>query len=431
MSFSPVRKLEVWRTFTDGQQRLLGHLAQNRQGVYFQYDSDYLSHGANLSPFHLNWDAGLQLAPSTPHRGLHGAFADSLPDGWGTLLMDRAFRQHGILPAQISAMDRLAFVGGRGMGALAYRPCSAYANDAETEDALDLHTLGLQAQSVFDGLTEEVMAALLAVGSSGGARPKAQLYFAGGEFRHCRAVPAAGDEAWLVKFTSSSLALGHEEGLCEAAYLQLAERAGLVVPNWRLLPAPAASGASHWLALQRFDWVASDGPNHGRRHMHSACGLLDADHRIPSLDYEDLIKASSLLCRSPAAGQVQFRRAMFNLLAVNQDDHSKNWAFLLDDAGHWSLAPFFDVTFSPNHHGEHATAFAGYGQSPPLKVVQRLASVANFASWSDARAVIREVLDSLSCFDAVAANIGVKPGTRALIEKRLSATWKANRHLLD
>lgn len=428
MSAFPIQKLEVWRTLSDGGRQLVGLLAQNRQGVFFQYDADYLSSGSNLSPFSLAWTDQLQRAPAVPHSGLHGVFADSLPDGWGMLLMDRVFRQHGIVPTQVTAMDRLAFIGDRGMGALSYRPHSPYA-ETGTGEALDLQALGMQAQALFEGQTDEVLAMLAAVGSSGGARPKAQVYLSGEDFQYCRARPLPGDQAWLVKFTSRNLPLGHEEDLCEAAWLTMAEQAGLMVPEWRLLPAPGDAGAGQWLALKRFDWVVGSAESDGRRHMHSACGLLDADFRIPSLDYEDLIKASSTLC-GPSAGQRQFRRAMFNLFAVNQDDHSKNWAFLQDDFGNWSLSPFYDTTFSPHPFGEHATAYAGHGKCPPLKAIQKLAATANFATWNEARQAIEEVASSLASFSAVAASLGIKPATRTLIQQHLDENWKANRHLL-
>jgi len=329
MTFKPVRKLTVTRTLATGQAVTVGVLAQNRQGVFFQYDADYLGRFGNLSPFGLKATTELQLAPKRPHSGLHGLFGDSLPDGWGSLLQDRVFRQHGILPAQITAMDRLAFVGASGMGALSFSPTSEY-RLASTGD-IDLATLGMEAQAFFDGQTEEVLADLVAAGSSGGARPKAQLYISPDEPDRCRTVARPGDEAWLVKFTSRNLPLGHEEGLCEAVYLHLAGKLGLEPPEWRLFEAPEQSGARAWLGVKRFDWV-SHPQKAGRLHMHSACGLLDADFRTPSLDYEDLIKASRHLCRSPAVGKLQFRRAMFNLFACNQDDHSKNWAFLQDDA---------------------------------------------------------------------------------------------------
>ena len=417
MTFKPVRKLTVTRTLATGQAVTVGVLAQNRQGVFFQYDADYLGRFGNLSPFGLKATTELQLAPKRPHSGLHGLFGDSLPDGWGSLLQDRVFRQHGILPAQITAMDRLAFVGASGMGALSFSPTSEY-RLASTGD-IDLATLGMEAQAFFDGQTEEVLADLVAAGSSGGARPKAQLYISPDEPDRCRTVARPGDEAWLVKFTSRNLPLGHEEGLCEAVYLHLAGKLGLEPPEWRLFEAPEQSGARAWLGVKRFDWV-SHPQKAGRLHMHSACGLLDADFRTPSLDYEDLIKASRHLCRSPVVGKLQFRRAMFNLFACNQDDHSKNWAFLQDDAGEWVPAPFYDVTFSPHPYQEHATAYAGFGKNPPLKAIQVLAARAGYAKWEQAQHDIDEIVGVLADFSVVARELGVDGGVAKLISRQLA-----------
>lgn len=429
MSFKPVKKLEVWRKLESAEEILVGWLAQNNQGVYFQYAEDYLQGFSNLSPFGLDFSAALQKAPAEPHQALAGVFADSLPDGWGLLLMDRVFRQQGILPGQLTAMDRLAFVGERGMGALSYRPVSEYYQQDST--AINLQHLGEQAQALFEGQTEEVLAALVAAGSSGGARPKAQIYCSPGQLDHCRTHPEAGDEAWLIKFTSRQLALGHEEGLCEAAYLTLAARAGLQVPKWQLLDFEVDGTPRHWLALKRFDWVERAGKLAGRLHLHTACGLLDVDFRTPSLDYEDLIKATSLVCKSPVAGQLQFKRAIFNLFACNQDDHSKNWAFLQEDSGRWMPAPFYDVTFSPHPYGEQATAFAGYGNKPPLKAIQRLAKAASFANWKEAQRAIEGVIEPLSSFPSLAQELGVSQESIRLIEGQLNSTWQENKGLLD
>jgi serine/threonine-protein kinase HipA len=431
MSFKPIQKLSVSRTLSMGEVVPVGVIAQNRQGVFFQYDADYVNRFGNLSPFMLQASTELQRAPKQPHGGLHGVFADSLPDGWGLLLQDRVFRQHGVLPAQVTAMDRLAFVGDRGVGALAFVPESDY--QTSNYDAIDLATLGLEAQAVFDGQTEDVLCALVAAGSSGGARPKAQLFFSPDNRSQCRVHAKPGDEAWLVKFTSQNLALGHEEGLCEAVYLQLAQLANLQPPTWQLLDAPAKSGARAWLAVKRFDWVGNSGraaDKPGRLHMHSACGLLDADYRTPSLDYEDLIKASRQLCKSPAVGQLQFHRAIFNLLACNLDDHSKNWAFLQDDNGLWQPAPFYDATFSPHPFNEQATAFMGYGKKPPLKAIQKLAANAGFASWKQAQQHMHELVDVLSRFADTAKDYGVQKSTIAAIEKALESRRKENGVLL-
>jgi serine/threonine-protein kinase HipA len=419
-----VRQLAVQRRLADGSCVPVGMLAQNQQGVFFQYADSYLQRFPSLSPFNLAFSNVLQLAPTSPHGGLHGVFADTLPDGWGLLLMDRVFRQAGLLSSQISAMDRLAFVGERGSGALIYQPASAL-QPAAVETLQRLADLGKQAQLLFEGETSEVLNALVNSGNSGGARPKAQLYFADADDNTCSTLPNASMSPWLVKFTAASLPLGHEEGMCEAAYLDMAGRAGISVPQWKLLAAQKRP-VRHWLALRRFDYTAQG----GRLHLHSACGLLDADFRLPALDYDTLIKASGLLCKSPAAAQQQFRRAVFNLFALNQDDHSKNWAFLQDDTGAWHLAPFYDATFSPTMRGEHATAFAGYGKAPPRKVMQQLAESASYASWKQAHLVVDEVVSALSMWPQVAKECGVSVSTVKLIQQQMNTTYEQNKELL-
>ncbi|WP_445001129.1 type II toxin-antitoxin system HipA family toxin [Halomonas mongoliensis] len=425
IDFTPIRQLDVRRRLSDGHQVPVGRLAQNRQGVFFQYDPAYCREYHSLAPFQLPFDTQLHAAPPAPHKGLHGLFADSLPDGWGLMLMDRLFRQHGIPPHAVTAMDRLAFVGDHGMGALSYHPASDLVDTNGADHWSRLGELGEQARRLFEGQTDTVLAALAQAGSSGGARPKVQVYLSPGTTDQASTCPRPGLEPWLVKFTSSSLTLGHEEGLCEAAYLTLAKRAGIETPEWQLIAPPAGSPALAWLALKRFDCSPR-----GRYHMSSACGLLDADFRLPSLDYEDLIKAGQVLCGSPTVGRTLFRRAIFNLFTCNQDDHSKNWAFLLQDNGQWHPAPAYDLTFSPSPYGEHATAFKGHGKNPPLKVVQALADQAGFIRWNEARQVIKEVVAAVNAWDEEARALGISPGVRREIAQRLDALQKANRVLV-
>lgn len=430
MDFKPVQKLTVMRTLSTGEETEAGTLVQNRTGVFFQYHSDYLNRFGNSSPLNLKDSTELQRAPGTPHDGLHGLFSDSLPDGWGRLLQDRVFRQQGIALHNITAMDRLAFVGHRGMGALSYHPRADY--QPENDELIDLVTLGQDAQAVFEGETEHVLSALVAAGSSGGARPKAQLYFRPGNFSACSTSDTPGSEAWLVKFTSSSLPLGHDEGLCEAVYLDLAGQAGLEPPEWRLIDTGIRGGAKAWLAVKRFDRTDNGADKRpGKLLMHSVCGLLDADFRIPSLDYDDLIRLNRMLCRSVSAGQRQFRRAVFNLLAANQDDHTKNWSFLQSDDGQWQAAPFYDVTYNPNRMNEHTTAFGGHGRTPPPDTMRHLAELAGFDNWETARQAIDEIADVVSGFPALAKDIGVSPQIRREIENTLTQRRKDNQRLFS
>lgn len=419
-TFSTVKKLAVYRCLNNGDEVLLGQLAQNKKAVYFQYDDNYLAKYHSISPFNLPFDSTLSQAPTHPHHGLHGVFADSLPDGWGLLLMDRVFRQQGIPLQQITAMDRLAYIGDTGIGALSYRPVADW-KPTNQDEWVDLGDLGKQAMQLFDGEAEAVLTALANAGGSGGARPKALIYLDEKQSDYIATLPQSTLQPWLIKFTSQNLLLGHDEGLCEAAYLTMAKNAGIDVPEWQLFTASKSSTAKAWLAMKRFDCSAE---NRGRHHTHSLCGLLDADFRQPSMDYEDLIKASQVLCNSPAVGKQQFTRALFNLLSSNQDDHSKNWSFLMDDSGQWQLAPFYDVTFSPNTHNQHMMSYGGYGQQPPLKTMQKLAAQANFSSWKEAQKEIEKILESLSQWSNIAKELGIANNNIKLISKQLDVLYR-------
>lgn len=427
--FQPVDKLRVSRRLGDGRKVRVGELAQNSRAVFFQYDAEYLDHFHSLSPFTLFFNGELQQAPARPHHGVHGVFADSLPDGWGLSLMDQVFTRNGLTPDQVTVMDRLAYVGEQGLGALSYDPISEFSPN-EPNNLIDIADLGRSAVQFFEGSTMAVTAALARYGGSpGGSRPKAQIHMSSGKARHASTVPQPGLEPWIVKFTSKRLPLKHQEGLCEAAYLTLAKNGGIEVPEWRLIDPPDDIPAPAWLALRRFDCPSSN-PETGRLHMHTLCGLLDADYAQPSLDYETVIKASQALCQSPAAGQAQFARAIFNLFACNQDDHSKNWSLLMDGNGRWNPAPFYDATFSPHPYGEHTTAFMGHGKTPPLEAVRQLALLAGFKNWKQAEDIIGRVVEAVGQWPTVAKELDVKDDTRKYIQQHLETIREQNRHLL-
>jgi len=405
--------LSVNRVLGSGDIVSVGRLAQNSQGVFFQYDVDYVSRFSNLSPFRLKADTRLQKGPREPHHGLHGVFSDSLPDGWGLLLQDRWFRRQGVSLDHVTQMDRLALVGMNGIGALQY---AEPLNSDRTEGVVQLGDLGIAAQEIDSGRDSIRLDQLVEVGSAGGARPKAHVYADNHDLPSVRLVPRQGDAGWIVKFTTDRGALRHEEGVCEAAILSLAAEAMLKPVEWTLVGAPSTSGASQWLAVKRFDLTST-----GRLHVATASGLLDADFRMPSLDYSDLIQCARELCQSPARGQLMYRRAVFNLLVCNQDDHAKNHSFLQNDEGRWDLSPVYDLTFSPHPYNEHSTAFHGHGDRPPVEVLERLGERASYASPEKSRAVIRDIIEVVSTFEQVAKDLGVSKPIRKEIAQRLDA----------
>jgi serine/threonine-protein kinase HipA len=405
--------LAVTRVLESGDPVAVGRLAQSTQGVFFQYAADYLSRFGNLSPFRLKADDHLQRGPREPHQGLHGVFADSLPDGWGLLLQDRWFRRQGVSLNQVTQMDRLALVGVNGLGAIQY---AEPLNSDRTEGVVELGDLGTAAQQIDAGRDSVRLDQLVEVGSSGGARPKAHVYAEHKDLRSVRLVPLGGDTGWIVKFTTDRGLLRHEEGVCEAAILTLAEEAALKPVEWTLVGAPEKSSGSQWLAVKRFDLTDT-----GRFHVATASGLLDADFRMPSLDYSDLIQCTRELCRSPALSQLMYRRAVFNLLVCNQDDHAKNHSFLQNDEGRWDLSPAYDLTFSPHPYNEHSTGFLGYGERPPVEILEKLGERASYASPAKSRAVIRDLIENVSKFEQVSKDLGISKPTREEIARRLGA----------
>ncbi len=415
----PTKQLTVYRTLMDGRKIRVGELAENKQGIFFAYDENYLSNYPNLSPFKLEKTTALQLAPVSPHDGLHGVFADSLPDGWGLLLQDRFFEANQLNLYQISPLDRLAFVGDTGIGALSFEPVN---HQSQYEEETNLFELGRNAQQIFEGQTDEVLQTLLQAGSSGGARPKAQIFISEANPQICRTQSLPEDDAWIVKFTTKCLPLKHEEGLLEAVYLSMAQKAGLKPVKWQLLE----QGQFYWIAVKRFDYVSG---SLGRVHTHTLCGLLDASYRMPSIDYFGLIKATKVLCQSRVASQLQFCRAMFNLFSLNQDDHSKNWSFVQDEQGEWQPSLAYDITYSPLRHGQHSMGFRQYGKAPPLNIIQELAEVAGFNHWNEAKIAIQEVVESIADFSEIAKTFPITQQTVTKIQRHLDLAWQENKLL--
>jgi len=304
MTFQPVTLLRV--LLADGN-RPVGRLASRDGRIWFEYATSFLTSDLQLSPFGLPLRAGVFEGPRTPFEGLHGVFDDSLPDGWGRLLLEREMDRLGVGRARLRPLDRLAWIGRTGMGALAFEP---ELEGPRPPAIIDLAQLAANAREVLEGDADALVPELLATGGSpGGARPKALVWLRTDDTAiHGREDPAA--EAWLVKFRSREDP--PDAGAVEFAYLQLARRAGLEVPQARLFG--RGSGEPGFLGVRRFDRR----PGGRRVHVHTFCGLLHADHRFPSATYEDLLAATRALTRDERQVRAQFRRMVFNVLAHNR-----------------------------------------------------------------------------------------------------------------
>ena len=377
----------------------------------FQADPGFVPRGLALSPFRMPLRAGLVMAPPTPFEGLHGVFADSLPDGWGKLLVDRAVAGLGGLPGALSPLDRLAFVGQRGMGALTYMPEQVLGDRGRLGEA-DLDWFARQARALEAGRAAEGMDALLrANGGSAGARPKILVLRdrETGAVRADTGEAAATEDAWLVKLPSR--VDGRDAGRVEHAYGLMAVAAGIDMPDTMLL---AGRSRTAYFAVRRFDRSVAGGGGAGRVHMHTLAGLLHADFRVPSLDYVDLLKVARLLTRHVADVEEAYRRMVFNVLAGNRDDHAKNHAFIMGRDGGWRLSPAYDLTPSDGPGGQHNLSVAGEGRAPG---VAQFATVATRASIgpASARRIGGAVRDALARWPEWAAQAGLTRARAAAV----------------
>jgi serine/threonine-protein kinase HipA len=277
-------------------------------------------------------------------------------------LLDRTVEKHGVHRGQLNPLDRLAYVGRHGMGALSYEPelSQQIADDAP----LALDKLAEESAVVLAGENEEVFEDLLRLnGSSSGARPKivAQVSTDKKRIIHGQQEFEPGFAHWMIKFPSSQDA--RDAGAIEYAYSLMAKDAGVEMPETHLF----RTKRNKYFGTKRFD---RDGD--ARIHMHSLGGLIHADHRSPSLDYDMVLRATLALTRNIRDAEKAYALACFNVLAHNRDDHVKNFSFLLNARNEWIFAPAYDLVFSYGPGGEQSMLVMGEGRNPGTAQLQAL-----------------------------------------------------------
>ena len=409
MKLAPGTPLAVTLGFEDGSDALAAaRLAMDGGLAQLEWSSAVISRALPVSPIFYPPEPGLIAARTRSFDGLHGFLADSLPDGWGYLLMRKRLAKLGIDIAALAPLERLALVGDHGRGALMFKPATTPADDIET---LDLDALAHDATALLTG-EETRLANTLAVlaGGSGGARPKVHVGLdAQGRLSVGQASMPAGYTAWLVKFRAPADPL--DIGPIEEAYACMAEVAKLTVSPHRVLPAQSGPG---YFATKRFD--RPDGG--GRLHMVSLAGAIEVPPDIPS-SYDLFLRATRAITRRADDVIAAFRRMVFNVLACNRDDHTRQHAFLMDRAGEWRLAPAFDLTYAPGPGGEHYLDIDGEGRHPTRAQVISLGK----RHGLDARRVtviIDEVATSVAGWQILAKQAGVSEASMRMVQEALT-----------
>lgn len=414
-------------------------LGDGEQVAAFEYDPAFARSGIQVAPLVMPLSGQVYRFPGlsrTTFLGLPGLLADSLPDKFGNALIDAWLAAQGRAPDTFNAVERLCYIGERGMGALEFVPAigprARQSNRVDVDELVALasevltHRNDLRASFAGAGRAAALRDILRVGTSAGGARAKAVIAWnpQTNEVRSGQLPSGEGFEYWLLKFDGVS---GNRDkeledpkgyGLIEYAYYLMARDCGIDISECRLFE---ENGRCHFMT-RRFDRLA----NGEKVHMQSLCALAHYDFNLAGAhSYEQALLAMRRLQLPMRAIEQQFRRMAFNIVARNQDDHVKNIAFLMDKAGHWTLSPAFDMTYSFNPQGawtaSHQMSMNGKREGFTLEDFQACARTASMKRGR-AQAIVAEVQDAVSRWPQFAQDAGVPHAVREKIQQTLLLT---------
>lgn len=408
-------RVKMWGT-------TVGYLHQDDNGmVGFQYDEEFLKSNIEISPIKMPLSTVTYIFPALPEQtfhGLPGMVADSLPDKFGNIVINRYLESQGRTADSLSVIEKLCYTGKRGMGALEYEPSQELTTMNETVDLDALTKLASEILSEKEQIhiekNDNLMAQLMECGSSvGGARAKTLIAWnpETNDIRSGQINAGKGYEYWLLKFDNiknnkdkDSIPDDGEYTKVEYAYYLMALDAGIEMSECRLYK---ENGSAHFMT-KRFD---RKGIKVEKLHMQSLCALAHMDFNSPrTYSYEEAFSVMKQL-KLPYSDFVQlFRRMVFNEYAKNYDDHTKNISFLMDKKGVWSLSPAYDITFSYRKDSiwvsAHQMLINGKADNIEKEDLLKVAEKANIKK-SDAVKIIEQVINSVSRWEDFAEKSGM------------------------
>ncbi len=379
--------------FYHGSQ--VGTLAETRdRRIAFQYSDSWLKTGFSVSPISLPLKPGVFVPPTSSRaasHGMFGVFADSLPDSWGELLLDRYLHSIGI--DGVTPLERLANVGATGMGALEYYPAKACEYQ---KSSLDYDEIAAECRNLLESKPSSQLDTLFSLGgSSGGTRPKIMIEQNGTH--------------WIVKFPASKDPAN--SGKREYDYSLCAKDCGIIMTRTKLLPSRLCEG---YFMTERFDRRGSE-----KILSVTAAGLLEADYRAPACDYETFMKMIIFLTKNERSQIEQMFRVMsFNVLTHNLDDHAKNFSLIFSEFTGWQLAPAYDLTYSDTFYGEHTTSVNGKGKNITDKDLVHVGTTAGMSS-AQCQSILEEIQEKTLVLNRYLSEKPLKTRKKATIQERL------------
>ena len=404
-----MKKLNVKIQFDAKHSYNVGRLfLSEKTGKYhFDYDQSFLSSGLHISPFNLKTDSVSHVAQSNADfYDLHGVFADSLPDDWGKKVQDLEFYKMEI--DDPTAIDRLAFVGKYGIGALCYEPSREFGLGEEIVTLADLRKA---TQRIIEGNFEDVTEQLLhSSGSAGGMRPKFLVdldIYNMKEMRYTTGKPEGNFYPVIIKIPGKD---GDHFQRIEYVYSKIAKSCGIDIPDTYLLTGPKSKQA--FFVIKRFDVLE----NGDRLHVHTYAGLHGLNFREQSHDYSDLLRTIQDLSRDHSQVIEAYRRMVFNYLGYNSDDHMKNFSLTMNKKGAWSLSPAYDMSYSTGRQGLHIMPLNGIRHNATIKDFERMAENFNVKKWKD---IVVSTCECLKEFPAKAKEYGLNERYLNIVNNRI------------
>lgn len=393
----------------------------------FEYDPEFLSQKLEIAPRQMPAGSGVWTFPTLPvetYRRLPAVFADSLPDDFGNALVNAELARQGVRASEITSLDRLAYLGSRGIGALEYRP--ARGDLTRTATAVEISELVVAARSALRGQIDRdtdaytALSHLIQVGTSaGGARAKAVIAWnpTTNAVRSGQVSAPAGFEQWLIKLDidqPTRLGRSHGFGRIEYAYHLMARAAGVAMSDCRLLE---EGGRAHFMT-RRYDRVAGE-----KVHIQTLCAMDHLDYRQAGThSYAQYLQVIDQLCLGDGALEEGFRRMVFNLFAANLDDHTKNLSFMMTRDGIWGLAPAYDVTHSYNPQGEwanrHQMSVNGRFADITMQDIAEVADRFVVPGWRD---IVAQVREAVARWPDFARSAGMSPNEAQVVSEDIEA----------
>lgn len=412
--YEPVKKIEVsiW-----GQRVGVVALDPKLGSYVFAYDPNFIKKRIELSPIMMPVSTQPYVFTDLPvntYKRLPAMLADSLPDAFGNRLVEKWMARQGISPDKITSLDRLAYMGKRSMGALEFKPVRsphvAESTAIEMARLVESTNNEINGNANTDDMTEAALMQIIQVGTSaGGARAKAVIAWnpATKEIRTGQFDVTPGFEHWLLKIDGvndkkATLNVSNDYGRTEYVYYQMASHAGIKMYPCQLLE---ENGRAHFMT-KRFDR-----DNNQKHHIQTLCALSHLDYnQIATHDYSQLFITIDRLGLDYKDKEEAYRRMVFNVMACNCDDHTKNISFILKEGGEWKLTPAYDMIYAYNPNGEinNQHLMSVNGKFKDISITD-IKEVANRFSIGTANKAIEQVSESVKLWPQLAKEAGINP----------------------